>query len=145
MFAPAINGKAKNEQTLHDCIPDLESDQLLAIVNKYMDQHLERWRDSMNMIVFSALPANCRIDMVSWSLVLSFCDETYRSKFQSAIFFFGPRTGVQPECRFAVVSRMILPVGRGVSLGIEIPMNSCLILSFAALAQCKPGILLKLL
>jgi hypothetical protein len=64
MFAPAIGGKSINDQTLHDCIPDLESDQLLAIVNKYMNEHPERWGDPMNLIVFNALPANCRVGMV---------------------------------------------------------------------------------
>ena len=64
MFAPAIGGRATNDQTLHDCIPDLVPDQLLAIVTKYMDEHPERWGDSMNLMVFNALPANCRVGMV---------------------------------------------------------------------------------
>jgi hypothetical protein len=66
MFAPAIGGRAINDQTLHDCIPGIESDQLLAIVNKYMDEHPERWGDPMNGIVFGALPANCRTGMVPY-------------------------------------------------------------------------------
>ena len=64
MFAPAIGGRSANDQTLHDCVPDLVPDQLLAIVTKYMDAHPETWGNSMNWIVFSALPANCRVGMV---------------------------------------------------------------------------------
>lgn len=65
MFAPAIGGKSKNDQILNDCIPNLQADQLLAIVNKYMDEHPEHWGESMNWIVYSALPKSCRIDMLS--------------------------------------------------------------------------------
>ncbi len=46
-------------QTLTDCIPHLRSDQLLAIVNKYMQEHPERWGDPMGVIVFDALPKQC--------------------------------------------------------------------------------------
>lgn len=65
MFAPAIGGKSKNDQILNDCIPNLQADQLLAIVNKYMDEHPEQWGEPMNFIVYSALPKSCRIDMLS--------------------------------------------------------------------------------
>jgi hypothetical protein len=64
MFAPAIGGKAINDQILHDCVPGLMPHQLLAIVNKYMNEHPERWGDSMNWIVFNALPSNCRVGIV---------------------------------------------------------------------------------
>ena len=64
MFAPVFGGKAKNDQVLRDCIPGLESDQLLAIVNKYMDEHPEKWGDPMGSIVFSALPPDCRAGIV---------------------------------------------------------------------------------
>jgi|GEM_PF-5021130 len=65
MFAPAIGGKAKNDQILYDCIPNLLADQLLAIVNKYMDEHPENWGWPMNLIVYAALPKSCRVDMPS--------------------------------------------------------------------------------
>ncbi len=46
-------------QTFIDCIPHLENHQLLAIVNKYMQEHPERWGDPMGSIVSAALPKEC--------------------------------------------------------------------------------------
>ena len=37
----------------------MQSDQLLAIVNKYMQEHPERWGDPMGEIVSNALPKEC--------------------------------------------------------------------------------------
>ena len=61
MFSPALGGKAKNDQVLFDCLPNLVQNQLLAIVEKYMTEHPEEWGSSMNFIVFSALPKSCRV------------------------------------------------------------------------------------
>jgi hypothetical protein len=61
MFAPALGGKSISDQVLFDCIPGLVQDQLLAIVEKYMNEHPEVWGQSMNWIVYSALPKSCRI------------------------------------------------------------------------------------
>lgn len=63
LFTLSMSGKAKNAQTLRECIPNVQADQLLAIVRRYMDEHPEKWGDSMGLIVFDALPTNCRIDM----------------------------------------------------------------------------------
>jgi hypothetical protein len=60
MFSPALGGRAKNDQVLFDCLPNLVPDQLLAIVEKYMKEHPEKWGSSMNFIVFSALPKSCQ-------------------------------------------------------------------------------------
>lgn len=61
MFAPAIGGKAKNDQILYECVPNLLPDQLLAIVSKYMAEHPEKWGSPMNWIVYASLPKNCHV------------------------------------------------------------------------------------
>jgi len=60
LYAPAIGGKSENDQVLKECIPGLQSDQLLAIVNKYVRENPEQWGGPMNEIVFAALPKECR-------------------------------------------------------------------------------------
>ncbi len=45
--------------TFSDCIPHLQNDQLLAIVNKFMQEHPERWGDPMAAIVYAASPKKC--------------------------------------------------------------------------------------
>ena len=61
MFSPALGGQTATDQRLYGCAPDLMQDQLLAIVEQYMKEHPERWGDPMNMIVYLALPASCRV------------------------------------------------------------------------------------
>jgi len=59
MFAPALGGKAASDQALFNCVPGLTQGQLLAIVEKYMNDHPSDWGMSMNYIVFAALPKSC--------------------------------------------------------------------------------------
>ena len=61
MFSPALGGQTATDQRLYDCVPGLMQEQLLAIVEQYMKEHPGRWGDPMNMIVYLALPASCRV------------------------------------------------------------------------------------
>lgn len=60
VFALSFGGEPPTAvPTLTGCIPHLQNDQLLAIVNKYIQEHPERWGDPMGLTVFNALPKEC--------------------------------------------------------------------------------------
>lgn len=45
---------------LGHCTTDMQADQMLAIVTRYMDQHPAEWDSAMNTIVFRAFVEACR-------------------------------------------------------------------------------------
>lgn len=55
----AIKELHRAEQLGH-CTTGMQSDQMLAIVNHYMDQHPDVWNSGMNTIVFRAFVEACR-------------------------------------------------------------------------------------
>jgi hypothetical protein len=59
VLALSFAGPPAAVPTLIGCIPHLQNDQLLAIVNKHMQEHPERWGDPMGLIVYNALPKEC--------------------------------------------------------------------------------------
>jgi hypothetical protein len=60
LFSPALGAPSTVDQRLDGCLPRLVPDQLWAIIEKHMERHPEQWGNSMNFIVYSALPVGCR-------------------------------------------------------------------------------------
>ena len=60
VFALSFAGKPPAAvKALFNCIPHLQNEQLLAIVNKYMQERPERWGDPIGLIVYNTVPKEC--------------------------------------------------------------------------------------
>ncbi len=61
MAAGWLGAKEKSVAQIHDCIPDLTSHQFVAVLDKYVRDHPERWSVHMSVVATEALSKVCTI------------------------------------------------------------------------------------
>ena len=59
LMAPAFGGDEKLAKALHECFVQITQEQLLAIVDKYLADHPERWQWDMHGLALAALDPVC--------------------------------------------------------------------------------------